>query len=72
MWKFAEVDGVKYLQVAANPDETGGDTVGCYLGVPPDSERDGYSAFLGITSDLSAATPVSATPVTNVEYSYDD
>lgn len=68
MWKFAEVDGAKYLEVAANPDETGADTVGFYLGVPPDSERDESSSFLGVTSDVSAATTVSASPIAGGEY----
>lgn len=71
VWKFAEVDGAKYLEVAANPDETAGDTVGCYLAVPPDSDRDSFSAYLGVTSDVSAATPVAATPVTDTEYTLD-
>lgn len=63
VWTFAEADGKKVLQVKANYDGSGEDTLGCFLTVPPDGGRDHDSSYVAVTPDAGAAVSVTAVPL---------
>ena len=58
IWKLALHRFTLYLQIKGNRAASAPETVGWYLAMPPDSTRDQYSRYLGVTPDFDKAMPV--------------
>lgn len=65
MWQFALRDGQPVLFVAANPDPTGGNSIGSYLTIPTSPVRSSQSVYLSVAQGFDRAVifePVAEAP----------
>ena len=63
VWQVVKYEGFRYLQIKANRGSTTADTTGWYLAIPPNSDRDVSSNYVGVHPDIEKAMSIIVIPM---------